>query len=277
VSDNHASILTFQQIREQCEQGNAEAWRAFVSLYGPLFAHLLEVYSPSGTEASQDPARKMLARLAENDFARLRETPRQSEREFLTDIRALLLDTALVSLDEIPQAETNFTLENLGKLMEGLPLAHQEMVVFRLSGYTDASLENMLRIAPRVAEAAFARLEADFAAAGHLELDRCPWPVPWLSVLRQARTTKKDNCPELHQFLRIQDGQVSWYDKEPVEKHVGSCLYCLERWTALRELGYWRRKAKPVTASQVEELLQAVPLTIPEKKSFLRRMFGGAT
>ena len=284
-SDKHSTVLTFQQVREQCEQGNAGAWRAFVRLYGPLLAHLVAMYSPAGAEASPDivSVRKMLAALTEDDFARFRATARQSEREFLVDIRALLLDIALDAgggSNPVDPAETRpsaeFSLEQLGKLMEGLPLTHQEMLIFRLCGYTDASLENMLRIAPRVAEAAFARLEPDYAAAAHIEKDRCPWPASWLEVLRQARATKKDNCPDLHQFLRIHDGQVSWYDKEPTEKHVAGCLYCLERWTALRELGYWRRKAKPLPSAEMDTLLGAVSVAAPAKKSLLRRMFGGA-
>jgi hypothetical protein len=280
-SDKHPRVLTFQQVREQCEQGSGEAWRAFVNLYGPLLAHLVEMYSRAGAEASPSVVNKMLAALTENDFARLRATARQSEREFLIDIRALLLDVAAASAgsgvspasaETRPSAE--FTLEQLGKLMEGLPLTHQEMLLLRLSGYTDESLENMLRIAPRVAEEAFARLEPDYAAAGHLEKDGCPWPASWLNVLHEARSTKKDNCPDLHQFLRIQDGQVSWYDKEPTEKHVAGCLYCLERWTALRELGYWRRKAKALPTAETEGMLSAVPVSTPAKKSLLQRVFG---
>jgi hypothetical protein len=281
VSDKHSTVLTFQQVREQCEQGGAEAWRAFANLYGPLLAHLVSMYSPSGAEESSSIVKKMLAALTENDFALFRATARQSEREFLIDIRALLLDVALTSAGDAAPADSvetkpsaEFSLEQLGKLVEGLPLTHQEMVFFRLCGYTDISVENMLRVAPRVAEAAFARLESDYAAAAHLEKDRCLWPASWLEVLHQARAAKKDNCPDLHQFLRIQDGQVSWYDKEPTEKHVAGCIYCLERWTALRELGYWRRKAKPLPAAEMEGMFGALPVAAPAKKSLLRRVFG---
>jgi len=130
-------------------------------------------------------------------------------------------------------------------------------------------------VAPRVAEKSFARLSPDFAAALTAQKDRCLWPRDWLSVLRQARAAKKENCPELHQILRVHDGQVSWYDKEPVERHVSGCLYCLERWTALREVGYWRRMASAVTPAQVEEWLCVLPVRTEEKKkSFLRRVLG---
>ena len=75
-------------------------------------------------------------------------------------------------------------LESLGKLLEGLPLLHQEMLFLKLAGYTDASIERMLRMAPRVAQAAFARLETDYADALKIESDRCLWPRPWLALLQ---------------------------------------------------------------------------------------------
>jgi len=155
-----------------------------------------------------------------------------------------------------------------------LPLLHQEMFFLKLAGYTDASIERMLRMAPRVAQAAFARLEPDYAAALKLESDRCPWPRPWLALLQAARAKKQETCPQVHQFLRIHDGQVSWYDKEPVEKHVAGCRHCLEAWTALREVAYWRKAAPAITAAQIEGYLSALPLPAAPKKSFFQRMFG---
>jgi len=107
-----------------------------------------------------------------------------------------------------------------------------------------------------------------------IESDRCPWPRPWLALLQAARAAKQEACPHVHQFLRIHDGQVSWYDKEPVEKHVSGCRHCLEAWTALREVGYWRKAAPAITATQIEGYLSALPLPAAPKKSFFQRMFG---
>ena len=294
MAENKPGVLTFHRVREQCELANAEAWRAFVTLYGPLCLHLLGMYAPEGTAADPVVA-KMLGALAENNFERFRGTARQSEREFLADVRALLLEmvTALgkdagggtsvagaATADggappEDASSQNKLNPESLAALLEGLPLLHQEMLFFKLAGYTDSSIEKMLRVAPRVAETSFARLSPDFAAALNAQKDRCLWPKDWLAILRQARAAKKENCPELHQILRVHDGQVSWYDKEPVEKHVSGCLYCLERWTALREVGYWRKVAPAVAAAQVEEWLRVLPLRAEEKKkSFLQRVFG---
>ena len=268
-----------------------------MEFYSPLYLHLVSLYAPAGEQAS-GVWEKTLGALAEDNFARFRATSRQSEREFLSDVRALLLDQAapeapgagpepVASPDATAPdanaapgspdaASVNFEklgLEKVGKIVAELPLLHQEMLFFKLAGYTDATLELVLRVAPRVAQASFERLSPDFTVALTLTSDRCPWPSEWLATLHAARAAKTDKCPELHQFLRIQDGQVSWYDKEPVEKHVASCLHCLEAWTALREVGYWRRAAPGVAPAQIEELLRALPLAAPAKPAFLKRVF----
>ena len=303
------AVFTFHKIREQGEQGEAGAWRAFLEFYSPLYLHLVLLYAPAGEQGS-GIWEKTLGALAEGNFARFRATSRQSEREFLSDVRALLLDIAGherpaggrgaapdadaapvspdapavnpdVAADNADSAPANLEklrleklgLEKLGKIVAELPLLHQEMLFFKLAGYTDATLELVLRVAPRVAQASFERLPPDFAAARALTSDRCPWPADWLATLHAARAAKTDKCPELHQFLRIQDGQVSWYDKEPVEKHVASCLHCLEAWTALREVGYWRRAAPGVAPAKIEELLRGLPLAAPAKPAFLKRVF----
>jgi hypothetical protein len=269
--------FTFHKIREQCEQGSPDAWRAFLNFYTPLGMHLLNMYFPG---EGSEPARvweQTLAALAENDFQRFRATAKQSEREFLADVRALLLEQALqASAGSAPPAAGSaaLDLDAVGKLLEGLPLLHQEMLFLKLAGYTDASIERMLRIAPRVAQPAFARLEDGYADALKIERDRCLWPRQWLALLRDARAQKQEACPQWHQFLRVHDGQVSWYDKEPVEKHVSGCRRCLEAWTALREVAYWRKAAPVIPAEHAEKYLGVLPLAPPPKKSLLQRMLG---
>jgi hypothetical protein len=273
-----AVAFTFHRVREQCEQGSPDAWRAFLDFYTPLGMHLLTMYLPGHGPEPGRVWEQTLVALAENDFQRFRATEKQAEREFLADVRALLLEQALQASaaagasPSAPPAAPD--LESLGKLLEGLPLLHQEMLFLKLAGYTDVSIEKMLRMAPRVAQAAFARLEADYADALKIETDRCLWPRQWLTLLQGARAAKQEACPPLHQFLRIHDGQVSWYDKEPVEKHVSGCRRCLEAWIALREVAYWRKAAPAVPAEQSEAYLRVLPLAAPPKKSFFRRILG---
>jgi hypothetical protein len=270
------ALFTFHKIREQSEQGNAQAWSALLDFYGPVFFRLLEIHGAIPPRKASPIVKKMLAELTANGFERLRATSRQSEREFLGDLRALLLEAALDSVasktSEIA-ASGAFEPEKIAKLFDGLPLLHKEMLFFKLAGYTENTLERLMRISPRVAEKAFERLAEEYQAARQAEQDRCPWPAAWLAFLKQARGLKTENCIPAHQLVRIHDGQVSWYDKEPVEKHVSACLHCLEAWTGLREVGYWRLAAERLSASDIEQLLAVIPIEKPPaKKSVFQRL-----
>ena len=93
MSEKQPAVFTFHKIREQGERGEPGAWRAFLEFYSPLYLHLGSLYAPAGEQAS-GVWEKTLGGLAEDNFARFRATSRQSEREFLSDVRALFLDQA---------------------------------------------------------------------------------------------------------------------------------------------------------------------------------------
>jgi hypothetical protein len=269
-------LFTFHKIRTQTEQGKAEAWRALLGFYAPALVRLLEIHGAMPALQAFPVMKTMLAELTANGFERLRATSRQSEREFLGDLRALLLGAALefiASQNSETPANAAFESEKIAKLLDGLPLLHKEMLFFRLAGYTENTIEGVLRISPRVAEKAFERLVDEYQPARQAEQDRCPWPAAWLAFLKQARGLKTEHCTPAHEIMRIHDGQVSWYEKEPVEKHVSECLHCLEAWTGLREVGYWRRTADSLASSEIEQLLEVVPVEKgPAKKSLFQRL-----
>lgn len=270
-------LFTFHKIREQTEQGSPAAWRAFLDFYAPAFIHLVEIHAALTLREASAILEKMLAELTANGFERLRATSRQSEREFLADLRGMLLTTILGAAppgDSQAPAGGAFEPEKITKLLDGLPLLHKEMLFFRLAGYTDNTIERVMRLSPRVAEKAFERLAGEYQTARQSAQDRSPWPAAWLAFLKQARTLKGENCTPTHEMMRIHDGQVSWYEKEPVEKHVSGCLHCLEAWTGLREVGYWRRTAGPLPSSEIDELLQAIPIekTAAKKRSLFARL-----
>jgi len=272
---NKPVLFTFHKIREQGEQGSADAWRAFLDFYSPAFLRLLEINAALSPKDASAALKRMLAELTANDLARFRATSRESEREFLGDIRALLLEVALpAAASADAQAAGAFATEKISQLLADLPLLHKEMLFFKLAGYTDATIERILRISPRVAEKAFERLANEYGAALQTERDRCPWPGEWLGFLKQARAQKTESCVPAHQCVRIHDGQVSWYDKEPVEKHVSGCLRCLEAWVGFREVGYWRHAAEQLPGSEIEPLLQIIPVEKPpaKKKSLFARL-----
>ena len=272
-------MITFHKILAGCKAGDRDAWRSFLAEYSPVVYQLMGVSLVWTPEKSQEFWREALRTLSTGDFERLRAFSHHSEREFLVDLRATLLELAIHQIDPSQDAKhpPGPTLDTLGAMLKGLPLVHQEIVFLALAGYSQATLEKMLRITPSVAQSAFERLGADYAPVLERVGDHCLWPAAWLEITRAARAAKNQDCTPLRPLIRILDGQGSWYDKSPVEEHRSSCLHCLELWTSLLEVACWKREAKPWPAQEVEPLLDALPLAAaqPGKRSFMARVFGG--
>ncbi len=273
-----SDMLTFHKILAGCVAGDAEAWRAFLSEYTPIVLGLLDVYLPWKPEDRTEFWRESLGRLSANGFERLRAFSRPSDREFLVDLRGFVLDSVSTKID--PSQDLTSppapTVEALLELLKGLPLLHQEIVFLTLAGYSQATLEKILRISPGVAQAGLERLRAHCAPALGRAEDQCLWPAGWIAITHSARASGQQECQPLRSLVRILDGQASWYDKNPAEEHRSSCLHCLELWTSLLEVASWRREARPLPQERIEPLLSSVPLkagTKP-KKSLLARMLG---
>jgi hypothetical protein len=273
-----SKLMTFHKILPGCEEGGRESWRAFLENYTPIVFQIFGVYSPWDTETRWERWREALPALTANQCEVLRGLSHQSEREFLVDLRAFLLDWMGSRLDPIHDAQDPPapTGEALLELLKGLPVLHQEIAFLALAGYSQAILEKVLRITPSVAGEGLNRLRARYPLVVDRNQNRCFWPSAWLGITHSARASGEKNCASLRMLIRIFDGQASWYDKDPVESHRASCLHCLELWTALQEAVMWERLAETLPPARLEPLLAVVPLRAPEKNktSLLTRMFG---
>ncbi len=270
-------MLTFHKIITGCEAGREENWRAFIEDYTPVVLSLARIYMP-GLADPRRFWRESLADLCGGDFKTLRSFSHQSEREFLLELRAFLFARGRAALDpskdfaDFPQP----TVEGIGELVHGLPLHHQEVLFLKLAGYSDSTLEQIYRIAPGVAAKSLERLQGDYAAALEKTADECLLPHAWLKLQGELRAARKESCPAIRLLVRVLDGQAGWNDKEPVERHLAECLPCLECWTALREISYWRQAAKAVPGDVVDGLLAALPVAkqAAKPKSLIQRIWG---
>jgi len=273
-----SKLMTFHKFLPGCEVGDRHSWGIFLSNYTPMALQLCNLYLPFPPDARKAFWRDVLLALWANDHERLRGFPQQAEREFLVGLRAFIFDLALPMLD--PSSDSTApprpTVETLGELLKGLPFLHQETIFLKLAGYSNATLEEMLGIAPTVAERGLERLRSGYAAVFEKPDDKCLWPASWLEITRLARAARQPACAPLRQLVRILDGQTSWYEKTPIEEHMGGCLSCLEQWTALREVVFWLREVKPLPFEKIAPMLSSLPFRedTQQGKSFLARMLG---
>jgi len=267
------TLLTYHKIIAGCAAGQREAWQSFLAEYTPAFTGLLGVYLE---QQSGSPAwvvwQESLVDLAAERFEPLRSLEQQSEKEFLLGLRRLVLAQASSTMDPgiqptaAPSSPQHPAIESVQEWSAGLPLVHQQVVFLKLAGYGESAIEKLLRITPSVAQQGLERIR-DGARMQRAE---------WFSVLEHVWSIGTENCPAPRQLIRIQEGQVSWYDRDPVEQHLVACLHCLELWTALAEVRYWRRESRPLAPAKIEELLAALPMEAApaKRRSLLRRVFG---
>lgn len=271
-------MITFHKILRGCEEGSREGWRLFLSDYTPIISRLVAVYLPSLAAAGNQTWREAVQVLTANNFERLRSFDHQAEREFLLDLRAFFLEYGARNLDASRDlgGAPRPTSEAIKALFIGVPLAHQQILFLTLAGYSHATIDSILRINTAIAEQGLQRLQAEYPVLLNPEQDVCPWPAAWSEVLRSARASRTESCPTVRQSVRLLDGQTGWQDKDPLEQHMSGCLHCLESWTALREVVYWRREAKPCPADEISAMLADLPLLAEARrpKSLLKRMFG---
>jgi len=272
-------LLTFHKTLAGCEEGSRRAWQGFVAPYTPAMLRFLRVYAPACDEECQKQVwQKSLQLLCTGNFQRLRTFDHQSEREFVCDLRAFLLETVADQLDLAADNTDNQppTPHTVKALLKGLPLIHQVVVFLRLAGYSNGTLKGILTITPALAQSSLERLQQKYGVILPREHDGGLWPAAWINLLRHAWADGTDACPPLRQFVRVLDGQTGWNEKESVEKHAVECLRCLERWAALREVTHWLREAPPLRADLVEAFLFGLPVKADRaaRTSLFKRMFG---
>jgi hypothetical protein len=272
-----SKLITFHKILPGCEEGNPEAWRAFLTDYTPMALQFFSVYSPWAPDARVDSWRDALRALSADEYAVLKGFSHQSEREFLVGLRAFLQDWIAARTQSLQDAADPPapTVETLSALLSGLLLSHQEIAFLTLAGYSRESLEKILRITPSVVGEGVERLRANFGQVLERREDRCLWPSAWVGICRTVRADAQKDCTPLRQLIRIFDGQASWHDKTPAEEHRTKCLHCLELWTSLLEVVAWDRARQPCPAEKIEPLWAA--LTVKQEKrrpSLFARMLG---
>jgi hypothetical protein len=269
-------LLTFHKIIAGCLEGSREAWREFLSGYSPVMIRLAGIYLANQRNPEQT-WQEILGPLWTENFKQLRGIERQSEPEFLAGLRSFVLDHALERADPLSVPNSvELSPASVHDLLKDLPLLHQEILFLELAGYSEATLDAILRIAPAMAQKSAERLPAELQPDLRRDTDACPFPAAWLQLLKQVRAERSEACVSLRQFLRIQDGQAGWYDKEQAVAHLAGCLHCLEAWTGLREIKYLRAAAPPLPAQELENLLSQLPVRQEHKTSrpLFKRIFG---
>jgi len=93
-----------------------------------------------------------------------------------------------------------------------------------------------------------------------------PYEVKLKKHLRNVVNMKTSSCLETGIIGLYIEGKLPKGEKIKVEKHITSCLYCLDQLTELRELVYFQKHRAPIPS----HLLQKIKSLYPKEKSAIR-------
>jgi hypothetical protein len=157
--------------------------------------------------------------------------------------------------------------------VKGLPIAHQEIVLLNWGGYSPEAVEKVLSIPGTLVSKALETPAGSKPAPGG---GGSPQAVAaWLDFLGEVRAARTPDCPPRRLWVRILDGQISWYDKTPAENHMAGCVHCLETWASLREADYLRRTTPPLPEREIAPYWAALPVVHASLRgSWVGRLFG---
>lgn len=265
--------LTFQTFLPGCERGDRDSWQVFLANYTPIVFRLLEVYSPHLAEGAREPLwQDALKALAADEFKRLREFDHQAEREFLIDLKSFVLDLVLQRLGGAA-GEGRPSIASVSSRLQGRPITHQEIVLLNWGGYTPEAVEKVLSVPGTLVAKALEPLVGSEPAPSGVGSPQAA--AAWLEFLREVRAARPSDCPPRPLWVRILDGQISWYDKTPAENHMAGCLHCLETWASLREADYLRRTTPPMPDREVTAYWAALPAAhAAPRGSWVGKLFG---
>jgi hypothetical protein len=87
--------------------------------------------------------------------------------------------------------------------------------------------------------------------------------------LKNIESMKTPSCLETETIGLFIEDKLPKGEKMKVEKHISSCLYCLNQLTELKELVYFRRQSAPFPSHLLQKITDLFPKEQRPKKDFM--------
>jgi hypothetical protein len=268
-------VFSFHRMQQGCRADEPAAWLHFLKNYAPLAKQLLRHYF------SEQEQRGLLARVfreARADEAPLwRSFAGAGEKEFALHFRAFLLNQGRAARRASP--ETPLTVDNFWAVLQEFPPLQRELLMLAFHRYSPEELSAFLKFEPETIVAAVGqaqeKLAARLGAAVGGDLVQGDHDALFAAVEKQ----RGEACLPDKTHVRFVDGQLTWREREEVERHLESCFYCLNRFAEFREATHFFHVLPPADEAVVAELAVAMglPAREPPKKepSWWERLLGG--
>jgi hypothetical protein len=262
-------IRTIFLMAEDCAHGRRRGWEEFVRDYAGIARRLLERYFPTLVPEIDSHVLAVFGRARAANSAWFATLHFTNEREFLMAFRDLVFAYGReVARIPVPRLSLNQVLE----IMHDQPLVEREMLWMFIKGYTSEQIAPMLMNAAATAETVKAVAAERLARI-------LPGPssdaltVSCRALMEAAEKSSSDQCLSLKTFNNIINGQITWRERELAEEHMTGCFYCIDRFTTFQEMIRFRKDIPPLSAPQIENIVNALNLPAVKQKNVFAKLF----
>ena len=91
--------------------------------------------------------------------------------------------------------------------------------------------------------------------------------------LKNMEIMKTSSCVETDTIGFYIENKLPKEEKMRVEKHISSCLYCLNQLTELKELVYFQKQSAPLPSHLLQKIMGLFPKEEKLRKEFLKDIF----
>jgi hypothetical protein len=264
------AVRTIFSLAEDCLRGERLGWEEFVRDYSAFTHDLLTHYFPALAPEIADHVIEVFRRARAGDNSFFRDLKFANEREFAVAFRDLVFAYGRAAA-RLPEPQVS--LDQVREVMKDLPVVEQQMLWLYMRGF------HADRIAPMLMNA-----EATARKVEQIAAERVRSVVPSAyddalvlsarALMQQAEQRRIDQCLPLKTFNNLVNGQLTWRERDAVEKHIGSCFYCLDHFTTFQEIIRMLKDRQPAPPAEVDRVTANLDLPKKTKKGLLSRVLG---
>ena len=251
------AVLTCSDMVAQCLEGQPSGWKQFVSGYLPFAVVVLDRHFPRLSARRDELLREVLLRVRDEEARFFRDYSGHSEREFLMHLREHVLGVGEEQEAPAPAPEILLEWEVFDRALTGLSALERQMVWMLVLSPKNDDTDQILRVDPKAVATLLARAQECLRAA----CDR--WNPEMLAqnrrlLAQQARARRTKECPAPKVFLRTLDGQITWRDREELDRHLAGCWHCVDEFCRFHEILFLSRHIHHLPHAESETYLKVL-------------------
>lgn len=263
-------VFSFHKMQEACRADEPAAWLHFIRSYAPLAKQLLRHYFP---EQEQRALLAAVFRAARDQGRAWQGFAGAGEKEFVLHFRNFVLAQGRAARGGSP--ETPVTPEAFWKVLQEFPPLQRELLALAFHRYAPEELSALLKFETESAAAVVAQAREKLGAERGTALAPGLDHDALFVALEKQRT---ELCVPDRVYARLVDGQVTWREREEIDRHLENCLYCLNRFAEFREAAHFFHQLAAAEEAVVGELAAAMGLPAPavlkKKPGWWQRLLG---